>query len=73
MSCHRFTYKTTKIMVSKKQLKKNLNFRFRGVHGSGWVELRGFFDPTHHDRSKKIQPNPSLKFNPTHMDQVGSG
>ena len=31
----------------------------RGVHGSGWVELRGFFDPTHHGESKKIQPNPT--------------
>ena len=30
----------------------------RGVHGSDWVGLRGFFDPTHHDGSKKIQPNP---------------
>ena len=30
----------------------------RGVHGSGWVRLRRFFDPTHHGGSKKIQPNP---------------
>ena len=36
----------------------------RGVHGSGWVGLRGFFDPTHHGGSKKIQPNP------THMGRV---
>ena len=54
----------------------------RGVHGSGWVGLRGFFDPTHHGGSKKIQPNPtqpnpSLKSNPTqpnptHMGRVES-
>ena len=34
----------------------------RGVHGSGWVWLSGFFDPTHHGWSKK--------FNPTHMGRV---
>ena len=39
----------------------------RGVHRSGWVRLRGFFDPTHHGGSKKnsTQPNPSHKSNPT--------
>ena len=26
--------------------------------GCAWVGLRGFFDPTHHGGSKKIQPNP---------------
>ena len=31
----------------------------RDVHGLGWVWLRGFFDPTHHGGSKKIQPNPT--------------
>ena len=25
-----------------------------GVHGSSWVRLRGFFDPTHHGGSKKF-------------------
>ena len=37
------------------------------MHGTGLVELRGFFDPTHHGESKKIQPNP------THMGRVESG
>ena len=35
--------------------------RPRGVHGLGWVGLRGLFDPTHHGGSKKFnltQPNP---------------
>ena len=36
----------------------------KGVHGLGWVGLRGFFDPTHCGGSKKIQPNP------THMGRV---
>ena len=31
----------------------------KGVHGSGWVELRGFFYLTHHVGLKKIQPNPT--------------
>ena len=39
---------------------------YRGVHGSSWVGVRGFFDQTHHGGSKKIQPNP------THMGQVES-
>ena len=30
-----------------------------GVHRLGWVWLRGFFDPTHHGGSKKIQFNPT--------------
>ena len=42
----------------------------RGVHGSSWVRLRGFFDPTHHGGSKKFQPNPSLKSILTHMGRV---
>ena len=44
----------------------------RSVHGSGWVRLRGFFDPTHHDGSKKNsnQPNPSHESNPTHTRRV---
>ena len=37
----------------------------RGVHGSGWVGLRGFFDPTHHGGSKKIQPNLTHHISPT--------
>ena len=31
----------------------------RGVRRSSWVELRGFFDTTHHGGSKTIQPNPT--------------
>ena len=34
-----------------------------GVHESGWVELRWFFDPTHYGGLKKS--------NPTHVDWVG--
>ena len=30
----------------------------KGVHESGWVKFRGFFNPTHHGGLKKIQPNP---------------
>ena len=43
------------------------------VHGSSWVGLRGFFDPTHHDESKKnsTQPNPSHKSNG--LGWIGSG
>ena len=37
----------------------------RSVHGSGWVRLRGFFDPTHHGGSKKIRPNPTHHIIPT--------
>ena len=36
----------------------------RGVHGSGWIGLRRFFDLTHHGELKKIQPNP------THVGRV---
>ena len=48
---------------------------YKGVHGSCWVGLRGFFYPTHHGGSKKnsTQPNPSHKSNPTHIGRVGSG
>ena len=47
----------------------------RGVHGLGWVGLRGFFDPTHHGGSKKIQPNQTHHISPTqpnpnHMGRV---
>ena len=45
----------------------------RGVYGSGWVGFRGFFDPTDHGGSKKIQPNPSHKSNPTQPNPYGSG
>ena len=45
----------------------------RGVHGSDWVRLRGFFDPTHHGGSKKIQPNPTHHINPTQPTWVGLG
>ena len=37
------------------------NIEIRGVHGSSWVRLRRFFDPTHHGGLKKFnltQPNP---------------
>ena len=55
----------------------NLNllpiFVTRGVHGSGWVELRGFFDPTRHDKLKKIQPNPTHHISPTQPIWVGLG
>ena len=40
----------------------------RGVHGSGWVGLRGFFDPTCHGGSKKNSTQPNL----THMGRVES-
>ena len=33
------------------------------MHGSGWVGLRGYFDPTYHDGSKK--------FNSTQLTWVG--
>ena len=39
--------------------------QIKGVHGSSWVELRGFFNITHHGGSEK--------FNPTQMSWVGSG
>ena len=47
----------------------------RGVHGSSWVGLGGFFDPTHHGGFKKIQPNPThykgtTQPKPTHIDWV---
>ena len=29
------------------------------MYGLGWVELRRFFDPTHHGELKKIQLNPT--------------
>ena len=41
------------------------NIEIKGVHGSSWVRLRGFFDPTYHGGLKKIQPNLSRKSNPT--------
>ena len=48
----------------------------RGVYGLGWVELRRFFDPTHHGGLKKIQPNLTYHIsptqpNPTYMSWVG--
>ena len=64
---------TTESQFTKKDNKKRgclkpssqQHSQFRGVHGSGWVGLRGFFDPTHHG-----EPNPSHKSTPTHH---GSG
>ena len=43
------------------------------MHGSGWVGLRGFFDPTHHGGSKKIQHNPTYRISPTQPTWVGLG
>ena len=43
------------------------------MHGSGWVELRGFFYLTHHGGLKKIQPNPTHHISLTHMGWVGLG
>ena len=56
----------------------NIRAGTRGVHGTGLVGLREFFDPTHHGESKKIQPNPTHHIsltqpNPTHMGWVASG
>ena len=45
----------------------------RGVHWSGWVKLRGFFDPTYHGGSKKIQPNPTHHISPTQLIWVRLG
>ena len=45
----------------------------RGVHGSSWIGLRGFFDPIHHGGSKKIQPNPTYHISPTQPIWVGLG
>ena len=36
-----------------------------------WVGLRGFFDPTHHDELKKIQPNPTHNISSTQSTWVG--
>ena len=43
------------------------------VHGSSWVGLRGFFDPTctMMSQKKKIQPNPTHRISP--MGWVGLG
>ena len=67
---------TTESQFTKKDNKKRgclkpssqQHSQFRGVHGSGWVGLREFFDLTHHG-----EPNPSHKSNPTHTGLVGSG
>ena len=45
----------------------------RGMCGSGWVGLRGFFDPTHHGGSKKIQPNLTHHISPTQPTWIGLG
>ena len=42
----------------------------RGVHGLDLVGLRRFFDSTHHDGLKKIQPITKVQSNPTHMGRV---
>ena len=41
------------------------------MHGSGWVKLRGVFDPTHHGGLKKIQLNPTYYISPTQPTRVG--
>ena len=64
---------TTESQFTKKDNKKRgclkpssqQHSQFRGVHGSDWVRLREFFDPTHHG-----EPNPSYKSNPTHTGRV---
>ena len=41
------------------------------MHGSGRVELRGFFDQTHHSGlKKKIQPNPTHHISPSHRGGI---
>ena len=57
------------------QLINRNKFGSRSVHGSDWVGLREFFDLTHYDGLKKIQPNSTHHIsptqpNPTHMGQV---
>ena len=39
---------------SKLYQQNSYSVRSREVHGSDWVRLRGFFDPTHYGGSKKI-------------------
>ena len=41
--------------------------------GCAWVGLRGFFDPTHHGGSKKIQPDPTHHISSTQPTRVGLG
>ena len=43
----------------------------KGVHESGWVKLRGFFNPTHHGGLKKIQPNATHHKGPTQPMWIG--
>ena len=45
----------------------------RGVHGSGWIGLRRFFDLIHHGELKKIQSSPTHHISPTQltMGRVG--
>ena len=44
-----------------------------GVHGSGWIGLREFFDPTHHGGLKKIQPITGVQPNPTQPTWIRLG
>ena len=45
----------------------------KGVHELSWVGLRGFFYLTHHDESKKIQPNPTHHISLTQLTWVELG
>ena len=64
------TKASSRLFGLTKKYKKHID---RGVHGSGWVGLRRFFDLTHHGGSKKIQPNPTHHINPTQPTWVGLG
>ena len=64
------TKASSRLFGLTKKYKKHID---RGVHGSGWVELRRFFDLTHHGGSKKIQPNPTHHINPTQPNPTHMG
>ena len=60
---------------SNRQLINRNKSGSRSVHESDWVGLREFFDLTHYDGFKKIQPNSThyvspTQPNPTHMGRV---
>ena len=53
-----------------------LRLWLRGMHGSNWVKLREFFDPTHHGGLKKsnpTQPITGVQPNPTQPTWIGLG
>ena len=43
------------------------------MHESGWIGLKGFFDPAHHGGLKKIQHNPTHLINPTQSNLTHMG